>query len=471
MDGDREAMKRAALWIAVAIGAQAHVGSPDVFFEGSAGPYPLLVTMRPPTVIPGVAEIEIRSSSPDVREIRVAPTPLTGTAANLPPTPDVLQRSKLDPQFFTGAIWIMAPDSWQVHIEVDGARGTGRLSVPLPAVATATKSMQIGMGAFLFVMMLVLVAGMVSIVGAGAREGKLSPGAQATAGSKRRARILMAATAAIVALILWGGDHWWSTEASGYAGNLYKPMEMTAAVDAHGKLTLALKNPPWSMQKMLSDFIPDHGHLMHLYMIAWPKMDRVWHLHPEMTEPGVFTHDLPPIPAGRYKLYADVVHGIGFPETMTAEMTLDHDLAGTPIAGDDAAGVRGESADGARIVWDRPTSIQARAANILKFRLVDKDGNPVHDMELYMGMLGHAAFVKDDGTVFAHVHPSGSVAMAALELANPGAEDHSMHHMMSGPPAEADFPYGFPKSGRYHVIVQMKHGGVIETGIFDADVE
>jgi len=463
-------MKRAGLMIAAAMAAQAHVGSPDVFFEGSAGPYPLLVTMRPPAVIPGVAEIEIRSSSPDIREIRVAPTPLTGAAANHPPTPDVLQRSKLDAQFFTGSVWIMAPDEWQVRIQVDGGQGTGRISVPLPAVATATKSMRFAVGAFLFVMMLVLVVGMVSIVGAGAREGQLVPGAQATAASKRRARILMAATAAIIVLTLWGGDRWWSAEASGYAGNLYKPMEMTAAVDAHGKLTLALKNPPWSMQKLLYDFIPDHGHLMHLYMIQEPDAGRVWHLHPNMTDPGVFTHDLPPIPAGRYKLYADVVHSIGFPETMTAELTLDHDLTGTPIAGDDAAGVRGESQDGAHIVWDRPASIPARAASVFKFRLVDRDGNPVRDMELYMGMLGHAAFVKDDGTVFAHVHPSGSVAMAALALANPGAEDHSMHHMMSGPPAEADFPYGFPKAGRYHVIVQMKHGGVIETGIFDTDV-
>jgi hypothetical protein len=471
MDGDGQTVKRAILWIAAAMAAQGHVGSPDVFFEGSAGPYALLVTMRPPAVIPGVAEIEIRSSSADVREIRVAPTPLTGPAADHPPTPDVLQRSKQDPQFFTGSIWIMAPDSWQVRIQVDGSQGEGRLSVPLPAVATATKSMQFAMGAFLFAMMLVLVAGMVSIVGAGAREGQLPPGAQATAASKRRARILMVATAAIIVLTLWGGDRWWSAEASGYAGNLYKPMEMTAAVDEHGKLTLALKNPPWSMQKLLSDFIPDHGHLMHLYVINWPKMDRVWHLHPDMTEPGVFTHDLPPIPAGRYKLYADVVHRIGFPETMTAELTLNHDLAGTPIAGDDAAGARGESPDGARIVWDRPASIQARAAGVFKFRLVDKDGNPVPDMEMYMGMLGHAAFVKDDGSVFAHVHPSGSVAMAALALANPSAGDHGMHDMMSGPPAEADFPYGFPTGGHYHVIVQMKHGGVIETGIFDADVD
>ena len=49
----------------------AHVGSPDIFFEGDAGPYQLLVTIRPPQVVPGVAEIEIRSLSADVREIHM----------------------------------------------------------------------------------------------------------------------------------------------------------------------------------------------------------------------------------------------------------------------------------------------------------------------------------------------------------------------------------------------------------------
>ena len=41
MDGNGQAMKRVALWIAVAMAAQAHVGSPDVFLEGSAGAYPM----------------------------------------------------------------------------------------------------------------------------------------------------------------------------------------------------------------------------------------------------------------------------------------------------------------------------------------------------------------------------------------------------------------------------------------------
>jgi hypothetical protein len=38
-------------------------------------------------------------------------------------------------------------------------------------------------------------------------------------------------------------------------------------------------------------------------------------------------------------------------------------------------------------------------------------------------------------------------------------------------PAEISFPYGFPKPGSYRFYVQVKRGGRIETGIFDAHVE
>jgi len=443
-----------------------------VFLEGSAGPYPLYVTVRPPSVIPGIAEIEIRASSPDIRDLRVTPIPLTGAAAKFAPKPDPMQRSKLDSQFFTGSLWIMAPGSWQVRVQADGGKGPGQLSVPVPAVATTTRPMQFALGAILFVMTIVLAVGLVSIVGAGAREGRLDPGVQADSRSKHRARILMGVTAVVVALILWGGDHWWTAAANGYAGYIYKPLEMSASVDPPGKLLLKLNNPSWSIHREIDDFLPDHGHLMHLYMLREPDADRVFHLHPEMTSSGVFTHDLPPIPAGSYKLYGDIVHRSGFPETMVATLNVEHDIAGTPITGDDAAGSRTPSTDGTHIVWDRdPTPMRARQSQIFKFRLIGKDGVPVRDMEFYMGMLGHAAFVKNDGSVFAHVHPSGSVPMAALALANPsGAEDHSMHHAMDALPAEADFPYGFPTPGNYRIIVQMKHGGVVETGVFDASV-
>ena len=125
---------RLVLFFAVAAAAFAHVGSPDVFYEGNAGPYHLLVTVRPPPVIPGVAEVEVRSTSPDVKEVRVVPLRLTGPGAKLAPTPDVAKRSPDDPQFYTGSLWMMGFGAWQVRVEADGAQGKGELSVPVPAL-------------------------------------------------------------------------------------------------------------------------------------------------------------------------------------------------------------------------------------------------------------------------------------------------------------------------------------------------
>ncbi len=98
-----------------------------------------------------------------------------------------------------------------------------------------------------------------------------------------------------------------------------------------------------------------------------------------------------------------------------------------------------------------------------------------------MGMPGHAAFVRTDLSVFAHVHPSGSVPMPALALARaslPSAPDpmRSMNHAMhsletAGLPAVVSFPYGFPRPGSYRIFVQVKRAGRIETGLFDAKVE
>ena len=142
------------------------------------------------------------------------------------------------------------------------------------------------------------------------------------------------------------------------------------------------------------------------------------------------------------------------------------------------------------MIWERGTApLTANHFIWLRFRLETPDGKPVSDSEPYMGMAGHAEIVNSDRSVFAHIHPDGSVAMAALELtqknspqgnsganaqagANAGGEmgDTGISSMdMSTDPrsAEVSFPYGFPKAGYYRLFVQMKRGGTIETGVFD----
>jgi hypothetical protein len=129
------------------------------------------------------------------------------------------------------------------------------------------------------------------------------------------------------------------------------------------------------------------------------------------------------------------------------------------------------------MIWDRAAApLHSRQPYLFQFRIEDAQGKPAPDMELYMGMPGHAAFVRTDLSVFAHVHPSGSVPMAALALTQPG-NPHAAHAMAGAGalpgalPAAVSFPYGFPKPGAYRIFVQVKRGGQIETGIFDAKVE
>ena len=461
-------LRKLALLAIWALPAGAHLGSPDIFFEMKAGPYPLFVTIRPPVVIPGVAELEVRSTSPSLTAIRATPAPLVGDAAKFAPRPEALTRSKDDRQYFTGTLWLMASGSWQVKVFADGSEGTGEISIPVPALATQTKKMDSKMGALLLGLMLLLVAGLISIAGAGAGEGLVEPGLAAGPKERRRARVAMAFVAVLVAGMIWGGNSWWSAEASDYNGYVYKPLAMDAQVDApSGKLKLAITESGWAHRRKTDDFVPDHNHLMHLYMIRMPEMDRAWHLHPEQEAGSAFVQQLPELGAGRYQLFADVVHRDGLPETMVANIELSSAIEGHPLQGDDAAGPEPGKY---RVIWIPEEALVARKATPLRFKLVDAEGRAARGVELYMGMLGHAAFIKKDASVFAHIHPSGSVPMAALAIANGNENPHSGHDM-SALPSEVTFPYGFPSAGAYRIVVQMKAEGKVYTGIFDADVK
>ena len=460
----------------------AHVGSPDIFLEGDAGPYRLLVTIRPPAVVPGVAEIEIRSTAPDVRQIHLVPLRLGIAGQQFPPVPDLAQRSREDPQFYTGSLWLMVTGSWQVQIDVDGGRGAGRLSVPVPALSTRVLPMQRSVGAILLALGLVLGAGLVSIAGASEREAVVEPGETPRPRRVRRARVVMAVAAVGVVAAAWFGKHWWGSEESDYMRILFKPLVLRPALEG-SRLALALEDPGW-LGRRTDDLLPDHGHLMHLYVLRVPEMNLVYHLHPEPDASGGFRQQLPSMPAGRYALFGDIVHASGLAETATAEIDLP-EIAGQPLAGDDAAGVGPPLAKadynrsvsplpgGYRMVWDRggERMLHAKRPYLFRFRVEDGAGTPAGAMELYMGMPGHAAFVRSDRSVFAHVHPGGSVPMAALALTQP-ENPHAGHMTMaSGLPSEVSFLYGFPKPGDYRIYVQVKRSGAILTGVFDARVE
>jgi len=180
--------------------------------------------------------------------------------------------------------------------------------------------------------------------------------------------------------------------------------------------------------------------------------------------------------------------------TMTGQIDLPSAIVGHPLTGDDSGIDRNGSpsemastaeyslSDGARMVWEREGQpLQAGVPLILRFRVIDRAGNPAQDLQPYMGMAAHAAIVRSDGSVFAHVHPTGSVPMASFELAQaslPATLEESANSSMNMAQMGADkvapeisIPYGFPKAGLYRVFVQVKRAGQIQTGVFDANVK
>jgi hypothetical protein len=171
-------------------------------------------------------------------------------------------------------------------------------------------------------------------------------------------------------------------------------------------------------------------------------------------------------------------------------------ITGRALTGDDAEGASTSISraagtttsftlpDGYRMTWLRGNgALRAKRPELFRFRLLTRKGAAPSDMAFYMGMLGHAAFIKSDGSVFAHIHPNGSIAMSAFMMAQaqnqtnsdsaemPGMSMQGMGQGQAALPNEVSFPWGFPTAGHYRIFVQMKHGSTVETGVFDGLVK
>ena len=337
------------------------------------------------------------------------------------------------------------------------------------------------LGALLALIVLALAIGMIAIVGASLGEGQLEPGLAPSRTNQMRARFFMFLSALIGGGLLFAGNLWWNSEAERYKRQLYKPLSLHLDVDPDGRLFASMANT--GSRQLTSDLLPDQGYFMHLFAVSIPSMEKSYCLHPDMQVGGVFTTMLPPMDAGKYQFFGDILHADGFPETVTAELELKEALRGQPLEGDDSqisAPPIGRNADpGFSVLSDKyrmimvraNKPIRAREASHFTFRVETKSGRPAEDLELLMGMPALAAFLKHDRSVFAQINPMGSAPMAVLAMtgsmdARPTV-DRSTHSMNMGIPAEITFPYGIPSPGDYRIFVRVKRAGKIETGTFD----
>jgi hypothetical protein len=484
----------------------AHVGSPDVWYEGAAGPYHVVVYVRLPGVIPGIADINVQVVDAKPEQV-TAMVNLYNASAGTPP-PDVAHPVAGAAGWYATRLWIMAPGSNSVTVAVRGPMGSGSAVVPVAAVPSRRLPLERWLGALLGAMGLFLFAGIVTIAGAAVREGVLPPGETPTRRRVMGARGAMAGSGLIVGLLLLGGWTWWDGEDRAFRERMYRPFATTATVVGDGagrSLRLEIQDSGWIMrgdsvwlrqhgQRAWPPLVTDHGKLMHLFLIRQPDMGAFAHLHPTTRDSAQFEAPLSGLPAGRYRIFADVVHESGFAKTLVTSVDLPGPTlpAGVDSAGDDGIYLGAAAAgpavlpDGATITWEGAGApLVAGAAASLRFSVREPDGRPA-SLEPYLGMPGHAVVAREDGAVFIHLHPMGTVSMAAQETfalrrlgdtatgaigSRIAARDSAMAAMTHPVPGgRISFPYAFPQPGRYRIWVQVKRGGRVRTAAFDARV-
>ncbi|PWU08860.1 MAG: hypothetical protein C5B50_28690 [Verrucomicrobia bacterium] len=498
-----------ALLLFSAPAAHAHIGSPDVFYDGMIGPYPARVTIRMPTVVPGRAEIIARVQA--TQPVQVSFLPLyahTSTSNAPPPDPGVLVNGETN--LYTGELWLMSSGGYSINVQIHGDAGAGSVEIPVTSVATKQLPLPFGLGKLLLALGAILVFGGLAIVSAAARESILPPGAVPGSRERRNGIVAGAVTALIFVLALAGGKKWWSVEEQDFRRHLREGAwpDLTAGVRTEGSQHILLLN--FGEQSAPRDaylsLLPDHGKLLHLFLIREPDRDILAHLHPIRKAGKTFEAALPPIPPGSYRIFCDLTledSGMSSTATNSVEIPpIPRDTGAANVLESDpddswavaavpGAGTVFRLVDGTEFEWKRKPPLHAKEEAGLRFQVRTATGEPA-DLEPYMGMLCHAAVLRADGAVFAHLHPSGNYSMAAQAFfeskfqreqngngteaaAPPAPMDHAamghMHHAHSSSgTSEVYVPYEFPTPGDYRIWVQFKIKGQVLTAVFNATV-
>lgn len=467
--------------------ALAHVGSPHIYLEDEAGPWPVVVACEMPPAVPGEAVVQVRLSDRKPGEpvrVRVREVPPAGD--DRAPEWRAASPSAHDPDFFTAPLPLMVYGLWHAEIEVSGARGEGTIRFPISARVPAPRAMDTVLAVTLVGLALLLVASLASILAGLGREGSARDDAATTPAARRRG-VRWAVVGCTIFLsftgfigYLWGGFHKSRLVRTGPSLSGQVAVDAPLRAGSTSRVTMTVLD---ARGELVRDVAPDHDKMMHLVVVELPGAGVFMHLHPSLARDGVFSFALTPPRPGRYAWFADVLRSSGEGDTATG--TLDvapgANRDDVPLEDPDDSVVLGPPQGGARdlatapagggttVVWLPPGPSELRALEVQKllFELRDEAGRPVASLDPYMGMAGHLLILRDDGSMFAHVHPTGTVAgrMGAM----PKGHLAMMTEPIAG--ARASFPYAFPRPGRYRLWVQMKHAGAIRTGIFDVDVK
>ncbi|GAB3742310.1 hypothetical protein [Nocardiopsis nanhaiensis] len=189
----------------------------------------------------------------------------------------------------------------------------------------------------------------------------------------------------------------------------------------------------------VTEFELNHEKEMHLIAVR-ADGQHFRHVHPELDADGTWSIPWEWEEAGTYRIFADFVPsatGEDMPLSTTVQVTGDYAAVpvGEPVTETNAGGfdisVRGD------LVAGEPSELTVSVA---------RDGEPVTDLEPYLGAFGHLVALRDGDLAYLHVHSHGAEPEAG---------------QTAGP--DITFEATAPTEGRYLLYLDFQVDGQVHT--------
>ena len=220
--------------------------------------------------------------------------------------------------------------------------------------------------------------------------------------------------------------------------------------------TLSLQDPvvrPGQARQLAFTIDGPHGpvtaydveHEKRLHLIAVRRdFTGFQHVHPVLAADGTWTTPLDLTP-GQWRVFADFKAAGADALTLGADLFVPGDVKGpTP-----QPSTRVTTVDGYRITLSGDPVAGEHTMLTLD---VERDGQPVTDLEPYLGAYGHLVALRDGDLAYLHVHPDGEPGDGATK-----------------PGPRIVFGAEVPSAGSYHLYLDFKHDGVVRTAQFKLD--
>ncbi|GAB2464841.1 hypothetical protein GCM10011375_35420 [Hymenobacter qilianensis] len=187
-----------------------------------------------------------------------------------------------------------------------------------------------------------------------------------------------------------------------------------------------------------------HEKKMHLIIVS-KDLSEFFHEHPEFTADGKYNVPFTFKTGGDYVLYQDYQPEGGAHQLGRQQLT---------VAGTKKAPVKFTKdqmrwqKDGYEAVLSFDKSVKVGQPLALQVN-ISRNGQPVTNLDNYLGALGHMVIISEDTEKYLHVHPGDAGTSR-------------------GP--SVGFQTGFEQAGVYRVFLQFNHGGQIHTSDFTVNV-